>query len=106
MLWSPRFRRRLLTGGSRVLPGASDPKSLRSRGRSCRGLDEVPDADQIVDRRGEHEHPVDAALAFVPDLMQQPDGLQPPEDFLHPLALPLTDRIAGMPRCPLVDRTG
>src|SRR3989304_24472 len=105
MLPSPRLRLRCLTGGFRVLSGASDPIALRARGRSCRGLGEVPDADQIVDRGGEHEHPVDAVFASVPGLVQQPDSLQPPEDFFDPFALPLADGIAGMPRRARLDRT-
>jgi hypothetical protein len=37
--------------------------------------------------------------------LQQTDRLHPPKDFFDQLALPLTDRVARMPRRPAIDGT-
>ena len=53
---------------------------------------------QVVSRRREDEDPVHARRAALAQLAQQPDRLQPTEDFFDPFAFLLTDLIAGMAR--------
>src|SRR6267143_5695813 len=55
---------------------------------SSRGLGQIPDADQVIDRQAEDEHPVHPCPAAVPCLAQQPDRLEPAEDLFDALALP------------------
>src|SRR3989338_4435938 len=67
--------------------------------------DQIPNANQVVDRRAEGEHPADSVDSPVPGLAHKTYGLEPPEDLLHPLARPLAERVARMPRGPAVDGT-
>src|SRR5438552_5963561 len=55
---------------------------------------EISDADQVVRGESERKHPVHAARTPMACLPHQPDGLEPAEDFLHPLAPLLADRVA------------
>src|SRR5207247_11001655 len=61
-------------------------------------LREIANADQIVDREAEDEHPAHASRAPVPSLSQQTDRFQPAKDLLDALAFLLAHQIAGMPR--------
>ena len=40
----------------------------------------------------------------MPEFAEPADGLQPPEDLLDEFALLLANRVAGMPRGPIIDR--
>src|SRR5438128_603236 len=73
-------------------------------GSSC-GLGQVADADQVIDRQPEDEHPTHPAPAAMARLAQQADGLEPAEDLLHALAFPLAQLVAGVTRGALIDRT-
>src|SRR5438046_10010372 len=67
-------------------------------------LREIANADQIVDREAEDEHPAHASRAPVPSLSQQTDRFQPAKDLLDALAFLLAHQIAGMPRGGRIDR--
>src|SRR5438094_10477179 len=67
-------------------------------------LREIANADQIVDREAEDEHPAHANRAPVPSLSQQTDRFQPAKDLLDALAFLLAHQIAGMPRGARIDR--
>src|SRR5437899_8317612 len=67
-------------------------------------LREIANADQIVDREAEDEHPAHASRAPVPSLSQQTDRFQPAKDLLDALAFLLAHQIAGMPRGARIDR--
>src|SRR6185312_1817958 len=74
------------------------PERLLASGRSLSGdLGQISNADQVVSRGREDEDPVDSFVTAVPQLAQQPDGLQPTEDLFNPFAVPLTDLITRMP---------
>src|SRR5882724_4596005 len=92
------------TRAAGAAPPASDAAPLPARG-SRRLLHEVADAHEVVDRRGEGEHPVDSADAPVAGLAHEPHGLEPAEDLLDELALLLADQIARMARGAAIDRT-
>jgi hypothetical protein len=47
-------------------------------------------AHQVIRRRARREHPSDPSSPAVPHFAQQRDALDPAENFLDPLALPLT----------------
>src|SRR2546425_7968402 len=72
---------------------------------SSRRLGQITDADQVVDRQAEDEHPAHPAPAAVARLAQQADGLEPPEDLFHALAFPLAHPVAGVACGALIDRT-
>ncbi len=59
---------------------------------------------QIVDRRRKGKHPPGSQRPSMPGLSHQPNGLQPPKDLLHCLALHLTDAVACMPGGPTIKR--
>src|SRR5213596_715909 len=67
-------------------------------------LREIANADQIVDREAEDEHPAHASRAPVPSLSQQTDRFQPAKDLIDALAFLLAHQIAGMPRGARIDR--
>src|SRR6266851_10099188 len=77
---------------------APGPRSSRRRG-------EVAEADQVVDRQAEDEHPVHASPAAMARLAQQADGLEPAEDLFDALAFPLADSVPGVAGGALIDRT-
>src|SRR5215472_12434319 len=79
-------------------PGWSAP------GCSC-GRRQVADADQVVDRGREGEHPAAPPYASVAGLPEQGHGLEPAEDLLHPFAALLADEVPGMSGGPLIERT-
>src|SRR5208282_1687743 len=66
---------------------------------------QVAHSDQVVGRQCEGEHPTDAVDAAMASLAQAPDGLEPAEDFFHPFAFLLTNRVARMTSGALVDNT-
>src|SRR5215510_14360540 len=66
--------------------------------RSSWGLGQVADADQVVRRQAEDEHPADPGAAPVARLAQQPHGLEPAEDLFDALAGPLAHLVAGVAR--------
>src|SRR2546422_8959883 len=72
---------------------------------SSRRLGQIADADQVVDRQPEDEHPADPRPAAVAHLAQQPDGLEPAEDLFDALAFPLAHPVAGGARGAPIDRT-
>src|SRR5258705_562369 len=72
---------------------------------SRRGPHQVPHPDEVVRREREAKYPVDAALAAVPRLPQQGDGLQPAEDLFDALPLSLADHVAAVTSRSAVDRT-
>ena len=75
------------------------------QGSSCHGFSrQIPDPDEVVNRRREGEHPFDAAYATMTGLPHQTHGLQPPEDLFDPLALFLTLGVSGVSRRTAVDR--
>src|SRR5918999_3465446 len=59
-------------------------------------LHEVSHSYQVVDCQREGKHPADPQEPPMPGLTHQPNGLQPPEDLLHPFALCLAERVSGM----------
>src|SRR5215472_15094566 len=73
--------------------------------RSSWGLGQVADADQVVRRQAEDEHPTDPGAAPVARLAQQPHGLEPAEDLFDALAGPLAHLVAGVARGARIDRT-
>ena len=71
--------------------------------RSCGSRQQRAQADQVIRRSREGDDPIDAGAAAMPELAQPADGLQPAEDLLDQLPLPLADRVAGMPRGPIIN---
>src|SRR5260370_12686043 len=67
---------------------------------SSRRLRQASDADPVVRRQAEAEHPAHSRPAAMPRLAQQPDGLQPPDDLLHALAFPLPHPVPPLPPPP------
>src|SRR5271169_4836394 len=65
---------------------------------------QISHAHQVVGRRPS-EHPAHSWQTSKSRFTHQGHGLEPPEDFFHPLAFSLTHRIARMPSGALVDRT-
>src|SRR5712691_8736921 len=63
---------------------------------SSRCLRQVADADQVIDRQPEDEHPADPRPAAVPSLAQQADGLEPAEDLFDALTFPLAHHVPGV----------
>ena len=63
----------------------------------------VAHPNQVVSRCGKGEHPAHPVHAAEASLALQRYGLHPPEYFLHPLPLALTDGITFVPRGPFVD---
>src|SRR5712691_9453029 len=72
---------------------------------SSRCLGQVADADQVIDRQPEDEHPAYPCPAAVAHLAQQADRLEPAEDLFDSLAFPLAHPVAGVARGALIDRT-
>src|ERR1017187_6252765 len=66
---------------------------------------QVAQADPVISRTSEGEHPIHLEQPTMSHLPQQSNGLEPAETFLDPLPLPLADAVAFIPRCPLVDGT-
>src|SRR5437016_3178576 len=97
-----RYERRRIALLAAALTDADGPTHLS--GSSC-GLGQVADADQVIDRQPEDEHPAHPAPAAMARLAQQADGLEPAEDLLHALAFPLAQLVAGVPRGAPIDRT-
>src|SRR5712691_10009414 len=93
-----RDRAPLAAGGRLVTPA----KPLAG---SCGSLRQVANSDQVVRRQAEDEHPAHSRAAAMSGLAQQPDGLEPAEDFLHALALALAHAVAGVARGAPIDRT-
>src|SRR5580765_1671486 len=85
---SPTRRRVRAAGWAR----GSEASWRRSRPR------QVPDSHQVVHGQGEGEHPPDPAHASMAHLATQSHRLGPAEDLFPPLALLLTDDVAGMAR--------
>jgi hypothetical protein len=71
---------------------------------SSRCYQHLRNTNKIVGCSGEHEEPLDQAAAAMPGFAQTADRLDPPEQFLDPLALDRADAIAGMPGRPRIDR--
>src|SRR3972149_8693379 len=67
------------------------------------GPEEPLHPHQVVDGRGEGEHPAHPPDAAEAGLALQADRLQPPEDLFDPFAPALTDGVAGGPCCPAND---
>src|SRR5438552_11869806 len=67
--------------------------------------EQCPQANQVVGGRGKGDVPIDEVAAAMPQLPQPADGLHPAEDLLDQLTSLLTDRIARVTGCPIVDRT-
>src|SRR5215210_2009248 len=88
--------------GRRCSPRGRRPRAAR---RSRGPRQQVPQADQVVGRRGEGHDPIDELSAAVPELPQATDGLHPAEDLLDQLPLLLTDGVTGLPGGAAVDRT-
>src|SRR4029450_1580137 len=59
--------------------------------------------NQVVGRGGEGEHPSDLCESPMSCLPHQPHGLQPTEDLLDPFALPLAQKVSGVPGRPSID---
>src|SRR3989304_1977919 len=72
--------------------------------RSCRCLrPQSPQPDQVIRRSDEGEPPTHFPQTAQLDLLQQTDHLHPAKRLLDPLAFLLADRIAPVPRRPLVN---
>src|SRR4051812_34008111 len=71
---------------------------------SRRRAQQLRQPDQIVGCRREGELPADPGLAAVAGAAQQGDLLDPAERLLDPLADPLAQRVAGVPRGAAVNR--
>src|SRR5262249_3372812 len=65
---------------------------------------QISHPDEVVRGEGKGEQPADPCCPTVPGLTHQGDRLQPPEDLLDALALPLTHLVAGMTGHATVDR--
>src|SRR5262244_2813294 len=83
---------------------ASIGPGWRAPGCSCRRR-QVADADQVVDRGREGEHPAHPPHAPMPGLPEQRDRLEPAEDLFHALPALLADEVPGMSGGPLIERT-
>src|SRR5436309_6592054 len=91
-------------GEERQKPAGSAPVDATRRAadgpspfhRSSRGLGQVADADQVVHRQAEDEHPAHATSPAVAGLAQEPDGFEPAKDLFDALAGPLAHLVAGV----------
>src|SRR6266851_299952 len=92
-------------GSARLAATLGGPQGSAPVPRSSRRLGEVAEADQIVDRQAEDEHPVHASPAAMARLAQQADRLEPAEDLFDALAFPLAHSVAGVTRGASIDRT-
>ena len=54
---------------------------------------------------GEGEDPTSSINAFVPGLSHEGNGLQLSDDLLNAFSFALSDGVAFMPCCPVIDRT-
>jgi len=72
---------------------------------SCGLHHEPAQPDQVVDGQPKGKHPPDPGEAAMARLAQQADHLEPAEDLLDPLAMPLARLVAGMPRGAAIERT-
>ena len=79
------------------------PFSRLQTDSSCRRQN-LGNANEIVGGCGENKEPLDQRPTAMAGLAQTPDGLDPAERFLDPLALDCTDAIAGMTGGAAVDR--
>src|SRR6266850_5693399 len=86
----------------RVSPGRRSAGAVMRGSRGPR--EQGAQADQVVRRGGEGDDPIDEFATAMPELAQTADGLQPAKDLLDQFPFLLADRVAGMPRGPLVDR--
>ena len=94
---SSRGRRPFL-GGSSWPPRALCSRSEDTSPSSFRLPQQIAQADQIVGRQRPGEHPAHSCLPPESCLAHAAHGFQPAEDFFHPLAGPLAEGIAGVPR--------
>ena len=88
--------------------GSSGSRSTSARPfgwTSSGSLPQIPDANQVVDRRGKGEHPPDASHAPVAGLPETPDRLQPAEDLHDPFPGPLAQGIARLVGGAAIDGT-
>src|SRR5437764_5396911 len=74
-----------------------------SRSRGPR--EQCSQANQVVGGRGKGDVPIDEVAAAMPQLPQPADGLHPAEDMIDQLTSLLTDRIARVTACTILDRT-
>ena len=72
---------------------------------SSRYCHQVSHSHEVVGRSGPSEHPPYSRQAAEACFAHQGHGLEPTEDFLHPLPFPLTDPVARMPSGALINRT-
>src|SRR5262249_4529263 len=83
-------------GTLRAQPGPRNGRPGLPSAPSWRRPGQIPNPDQVVHGQRKGEHPADAPHPAMACLTKQTDGLRPPEDLFHPLALLLTDGIARM----------
>ena len=67
---------------------------------------QIAHSDQVVDRQGKAEDPIDQCAPAMAGLNQPADRLKPAEDLFYQFALALTQRVAPMPGSTLVDNSG
>jgi hypothetical protein len=72
---------------------------------SCGSRHHISHPYQVINCNSKGEHPSDPVCPTMPCLSQEPNRLQPPQDFLDALSFPLTDRISSMPCRAIIDRT-
>src|SRR6266536_5694063 len=65
---------------------------------------QISDSDEVIGGERKREHPVDQSCPSMSRLPHHADRLQPTEDLLHPLALPLAHLISGMACGATIDR--
>src|SRR6266436_5124882 len=92
-----------LPSPSALTLGSRCPR-LPPRCSSSRLHRQITDSDQVIGGERKREHPVDQGRPSMPRLPHHADCLQPPEDLLHPLALPLAHLISGMACGATIDR--
>ena len=67
---------------------------------------QIAHSDQVVDRQGQAEDPIDQCAPSMAGLSQPADRLKPAEDLFYQFALALTQRVARMPGSTPVDNSG
>lgn len=72
----------------------------------CGHRQEIAHPDQVVGGRPQDEDPVHEGHAPMMELAELADGLQPPEDPLHPFPAALAQSIARVPGRPAIDGAG
>src|SRR6266699_3326053 len=81
------------------------PKRLLATGDGLsRDLGQVSNSDQVVGGGSELEDPTHQLHSSVSGFTQQPDSLQPTENFFHSFTLSLTNPITRMASGPLINR--